>query len=182
VQGGEKGKMKGKIRFAIEGPGGCRSFAIESTLQKPAQDVKLVESQRNVVSFPGPEKYRHIPSTPKEELERAKGLLAFFKPGMPELTVGDLSVVKAQRGSPEQVRQRLRAIRDGLTVGDLSAATDARERDAGKGLDELFVGGKKVESNPLTESQRLNAERIKKAKEAAELRFRLENPSVQDRE
>jgi len=179
--------------FAVEGVGGNRSFAVESPLARAeaAKDVKLVNDPKVWSSVqlnplilqnqPGPEiVLPNNPTTPEKEIERFQDYLKRLYPKN-EDTVGDLSVVKAQRSSPEQVRQRLRAIRDGLSVGDLSAATDAKERDAGKGLDQLFIG-KPVETNPLTESQRLAADMIRKHNEAAELRFRLKNPSVQDRE
>jgi len=167
-------------RFAIEGSGGCRSFAIESALQKAAKDVKLVPQQENTASWPV------YPSTPEEELEKAKGILAFFKPGQPPLTVGDLSVVKAQRGSPEQVRQRLRTIRDGLSVGDLSVATDMKEslekevearlatKDEELTVGELYRGRRPSDFTPSqSESQRLAAEKIRKDRERREKIFQI---------
>lgn len=66
--------------------------------------------------------------SPQETLERSKELIRDAK-GLPpvKLTVGDLSIATAQKNSHENVRQRLRAMKDGLSVGDKSWVTAQKD-------------------------------------------------------
>lgn len=116
------------------------------------------------------------PTTPEQAIKRAEDLLKESYPKN-ELTVGDLSVVKADKNSPEQVRQRLRSIRDGFTVGDISVATDVRESveqkaqaRGGKALG-LTVGDlcvRRTVQPSMSESQRLAAEIIETGRKQRE--------------
>jgi hypothetical protein len=164
--------------FATESPTGASSVEIKHP--KAAQDVKLVENQRNIQSsmiIPEPIiVFKDPQRMPTEEIERSMRLLDLGN-SKNELTVGDLSVVKAEKNSPEQVRQRLRKIRDGFTVGDLSAATDVREsiqhevQARGGKAQGLTVGdlcARRAIQPSMSESQRLAAEIIEAGRKQRE--------------
>jgi hypothetical protein len=167
---GTECKMPMKKFFATEGPTGARSIEIKHP--KAAQDVKLVENQRNIQSsmmIPEPIiVFKDPQRMPTEEIERSMRLLDLDN-SKNELTVGDLSVVKAEKNSPEQVRQRLRKIRDGFTIGDLSIATDVHEsieheeQARGAKAQGLTVGDlcvRRTVQPRMSESQKLAAESI----------------------
>ena len=170
--------MSMKKFFGTEDPNG--SVTAEIKEPKTASDVKLVEGQRNIQSsvlIPEPIvvfKEPRQPRTPEEELQRSRELL---KPEEYALTVGDLSMVKAEKNSPEQVRQRLRKIRDGFTVGDMSIATDEREsiqhevQARGRKAKGLTVGDlcvRRTVQPSMSESQRLAAENIEAGRKQRE--------------
>jgi hypothetical protein len=185
--------------FATEGPTGASSVEIKHP--KAAQDVKLVENQRNIQSsmvIPEPIiVFKDPQRMPTEEIERSMRLLDLGN-SKNEFTVGDLSVVKAEKNSREHVRQRLRKIRDGFTVGDLSIATDVHEsieheeQARGAKAQGLTVGDlcvrRKVQPS-MSESQRLAAEIIEAGRKQRQevdrirqfiFRDQLEQEEIQD--
>ncbi|MDH5691027.1 MAG: hypothetical protein OEY81_06345 [Candidatus Bathyarchaeota archaeon] len=144
-------------------PGAHGNYTIEID-GSAGQDVKLLESQRNVVSMPGAARYRHLPTTPEDEdeIERGKRLLEIFYPkGPAELTVGDLSVVAAER------KKREKALKH-----DVSEEC---------GLDQLYVGPKPSDvhwpSDVEKESQKIDRLRLAYHRKIADRRFRINNPS-----
>ena len=171
-------KMPMKKFFATEGPN--ESVTVEIKEPKTASDVKLVEDQKNIHSSAAiPELiivFKDPQRMPREEIERSMRLLDLGN-SKNELTVGDLSVVKAEKNSRKQVRQRLRKIRDGFTIGDLSAATDVREsveqeaQARGGKAQGLTVGdlcARRTVQPSMTESQRLAAEIIEAGRKQRE--------------
>ena len=141
-------------------PGAHGNYEIQVPIEG---DIKLIESQRNVVSMPGPAKYRHLPA-PEEEIERGKRLLEILypKPGMPPLTVGDLSVVTAERKKLEKALKH-----------DVSEDL---------GLDQLYIGPKPSDvhwpSDVEKESQKIDRLRLAYHRKIADRRFRRNNLSV----
>lgn len=112
--------------------------------------------------------------TPEEELERTQKILDFDKPkGNPD-TVGDLSA-HAARKEEEARRWAHNAVNQdpNITVGDLTPAHDNR------GLDELFVG-RPTHRPPVTESQKLLEAKYENDAKAADVRFRVQNPSIRE--
>jgi hypothetical protein len=100
----------------------------------------------------------------KAEVLRAQSLLGnVSKPRDVSLSVGDLSLVTAQKDSIETQIQRLEAKEDGLTVGDLSLVTARKRNLAKKGLDELYVGPKPADFKPATSESQAIAARIMEA-------------------
>jgi len=77
--------LKRKRRFAIENPScGC-CFSGEVVPQRLEEDIKLGESQKNMVSGPAPQ----------EEIERTNKLVEELLPKAGALlTVGDLAIVR----------------------------------------------------------------------------------------
>jgi hypothetical protein len=128
---------------------------------------------------------------PELIMERSKKLVARAK-GLGEptpLSVGDLSIEKKQRNSPEQVRQRLRNMEDPrASVGDISVATDRKEsldakvdaamagKDKGLSVGDLYRGLRSNDfGGPSTsESQealmQMQARQRKKAEEVFEIK------------
>ena len=170
--------MPMKKFFATEGPN--ESVTVEIKEPKTASDVKLVEDQKNIHSSAAiPELiivFKDPQRMPREEIERSMRLLDLGN-SKNELTVGDLSVVKAEKNSRKQVRQRLRKIRDGFTIGDLSAATDVREsveqeaQARGGKAQGLTVGDlcvRRTVQPGMTESQKLAAESIETGRKQRE--------------
>jgi len=64
-----------------------------------------------------------VPLDPKGVLEISRRILKAYRQKEPELTVGDLSVVTAEKCKFEARQQRADAQNQGLTVGDLSVVT-----------------------------------------------------------
>lgn len=64
-----------------------------------------------------------VPLDPKGVLEISRRILKAYRQKEPELTVGDLSVVTAEKRKFEARQQRTDAQNQGLTVGDLSVVT-----------------------------------------------------------
>jgi hypothetical protein len=143
---------------------------------------KIAEGPSTV---PGPTKYLHVPpkieivlsdrqTSPQEELERTQKNIRRAK-GLDEpiaLTVGDLSVVEAKKNSPENVKQRLRDLKEGLSIGDLSIATAKKD---GKGLNELFVGRHPVVKAFVSESEEIKMDMMKKRRKQVDERFHIQN-------
>src|SRR3990170_7114164 len=170
--------MPMKKFFGTEGPTVASNVEIKHP--KAAQDVKLVENQRNIQSsmmIPKPIiVFKDPQRMPTEEIEKSMRLLDLDN-SKNELTVGDLSVAKAEKNSPEQVRQRLRKIRDGFTVGDLSIAADVHESNEqqvqaiGGKAQGLTVGDlcmRRTVQPSMSESQRLAAENIETGRKQRE--------------
>jgi hypothetical protein len=113
--------------------------------------------------------------TPEEEIERTKKLLKPEKTGMP-LTVGDLSAFTARKKEADRRWAQNSVNQDPrMTVGDLTPA-----HDQGKGLDELFVG-RPAHRFPTTESQKLLEEKYENDAKKADVRFRVQNPSIKEK-
>jgi len=125
------------------------------------RDVKLIESQRNVVSMPGPIKYRHLPA-PEEEIERGKRILEILypKPGMLPLTVGGLSVVAAERRKNKK-------------------HSEDNSCDASLNLEWVYVGPRPSDFQPSTsQSQKIDRGRLLKHENLMRKLFLIKNPSV----
>ena len=143
-------------------PGAHGNYTIEID-GSVGRDVKLLESQRNVVSIPGPIKYRHLPA-PEDEVERGRRILEILypKPGMLPLTVGDLSVVSAER------KKREKALKHDVS------------KDSG--LDQLYIGPKPSDvhwpSDVESASQKIDRLRLAYHRKIADRRFRRNNLSV----
>jgi hypothetical protein len=113
-------------------------------------------------------------TTPKDELERAQKNIRRAK-GLDEpkaLTVGDLSVVEAKKNLPENVKQRLRDLKEGLSIGDLSIATAKKD---GKGLNALFVGRHPVVKAFVSESEEIKMDMMKKRRKQIDEMFYIQN-------
>jgi hypothetical protein len=113
--------------------------------------------------------------TPEEELERTQKLL---EPDKTEvlLTVGDLSAHTARKKEADRRWAQNSVNQDPrMTVGDLTPA-----HDQGKGLDELFVG-RPAHRFPTTESQKLLEEKYENDAKKADVRFRVQNPSIKEK-
>lgn len=128
--------------------------------------------------------------TPEVALEMSKKILGGLKAPAPvKMTVGDLSVVKAQKNRPERVRQRLRNMKDPkLSIGDLSVATDQKEsieakvdadlsrRDGSLSVGDLFRGMRPNDLAPSTsESQEVLMEMQRKQREKREEILHIQN-------
>jgi len=149
------------VKRFVSVPGAHGNYTIEIDCSV-GKDIKLLESQRNVVSIPGPIRYRHLPA-PEEEIERGKRLLDILYPkGPAELTVGDLSVVAAER------KKREKALKHDVSE-DL-------------GLDQLYVGPKPSDvhwpSDVESASQKIDRLRLAYHRKIADRRFRRNNLSV----
>ena len=111
----------------------------------------------------------------KEWVEFTKGVWKVSPEKDP--SKGHACMVKAEKNSPEQVRQRLRNIRDGFTIGDLSIATDVREsiqqevQERGGKAQGLTFGDlcmRRTVEPSMSESQRLAAENIEAGRKQRE--------------
>jgi hypothetical protein len=163
----------------------CGSTNIAENIEGPVGDQ--VKPTRIEVVFPPSNR------TPEEELERAERLrrnaLGLVPPAD---TVGDLSKVTAEKNSPRAVRQLLRTMADSmLSVGDLSVVTDEREsfraqadamhaeKPEGATVGDLFYGPRATDfKTAVSESQALEAERVKRNQKRAHDAWILRNPSA----
>ena len=113
--------------------------------------------------MPGPAKYRHLPAA-EEEIERGKRILEISYPrlGMLPLTVGDLSVVSAERR-----KDRKKPVED-----DSDDNLDLR-------LESVYVGPRPSDFRPSTsQSQKIDRSRLVKHENRMRKRFLVKNPSV----
>jgi len=139
-------------------PGAHGNYEIQVPIEG---DIKLIESQRNVVSMPGPAKYRHLPA-PEEEIECGKRILEILypKPGMLPLTVGDLSVVAAERRKNKK-------------------DSEDDSCDASLNLESVYVGPRPSDFQPSTsQSQKIDRTRLLKHENHMRKRFLIKNPSI----
>ena len=131
-------------------------------IQVPIEgDIKLIQNQRNVVSMPGPAKYRHLPA-PEDEIERGKRLLEISYPklGMLRLTVGNLSVVSAERRKNKK-------------------HSEDDSCDASLNLEWVYVGPRPSDFQPSTsQSQKIDRGRLLKHENLMRKLFLIKNPSV----
>lgn len=171
-----KGIAKKSARFTEIESGGHKMW-LDTQTDTIITSAELIKRS---LSIPGPAKYRHLPLTPEEELERTRRIMEFFKPGPSELTVGDLSfstlakrrMEAEERRRAAEAKEHLERDRDPrLSVGDISFSTKKRKKSR-----------RRAQASPMTESQRLEAERIKKHDKLAKSRFLMESPSVLDME
>ena len=131
-------------------------------IQVPIEgDTQLIESQRNGVSRSRSIKYRHLPAS-KDEVERAKQILKilYLNLGMLRLTVGDLSVVAAER------RRNKKDSEDDSCGASLN-------------LESVYVGPRPSDFQPSTsQSQKIERTRMLKHENRMRKRFLIKNPSI----
>ena len=111
--------------------------------------------------MPGPAKYRHLPA-PEEEIERGKRILEISYPklGMLRLTVGNLSVVSAERKKNKK-------------------HSEDDSCDAPLNLESVYVGPRPSDFRPSTsQSQKIDRGRMLKHENRMRKRFLIKNPSV----
>ena len=146
------------------GPRKCWLCGYEWTLEIGKEDVCPKCGRPNVIKEVNPLQvqyvFRDAVENAEEVLAKSKELLKQINvSSQPDLSVGDLSVVTAaKREKDAEWHEKNRAGLEGgsINIGDLTPTVAMDE----KGLDELFVGSK-MPMPAQSESQRLNAERIK---------------------
>lgn len=154
-----------KNAFAAEHPDAPRSFNDEATLHKAERDVKLVPSQRGADKH-RPAEHRHTRAPQREVKRGEETLVPLFPEGSNPLTVGDLSVVSAQR------KRRRKDGGDGFDDACLDL-----------GLESVYVGPRPSDVQPSTsQSQEIDGVRLLKQKRLIKKRFLMKNPSILDAE
>lgn len=172
----------GKIRFVTEGPDGVRSVNISEALRAAARAAAKTGQSKDVNPIPPEEVKRRLeakgfkvqlpetrgsPLDPDKEIERAKRIL---EPQTPDLTVGDISVVTAERRRAK--KRRLKGVDANdphFSLPNLYLGPEPIEGD-------LYVGPKSSDVKPhVSESQKLASAHMEKVRRKRRLIWEIQN-------